>query len=104
MKYFLYGFILTILFTGVAFACEPETLPTPTVNPCDELTVDVAPNAPCITPTVTSEATPSATPTIEPTSHSDGLSDGRSDGRSSCPECTMAPTPTPTLIQTVGWK
>lgn len=62
----------------------PTEEPTPTNNPCAELSVDVAPNAPCMTPTVTLEPTPTAGSSAQQSGT------GISDGLSSCPECTKA--------------
>ncbi|SRR6266496_1903337 len=47
---------------------EVTETPIPTVNPCDELTEEVAPNAPCVTPTASPSATltPTTTPTQTP--------------------------------------
>lgn len=90
--------ITLFLSVGVALACEKSASDSAlltdeiTVSPCEELSVDVAPNSPC-EGTETPMASDSATPTVEPTQAVvfTGNGDGRSDGLSSCPECTKAP-------------
>ncbi len=88
-KYNVITIIIVALFlsVGIALACEPQE----PVNPCDELTKDVAPDAPCgatETPTPMVEG-PTATP--GPGNVPENPSDHLSDGKSSCPECTAAP-------------